>query len=120
VSRQTLTIEDWLPAPVTNAGHGHWATKYRQAEIAKKMAWASAKQAGWAYVEGKVRLTITLIFGVRRQRDHDNAVARCKHLVDGLKGAFFKDDSTDWMELVVKTEVRPREKGVRLVLEEAG
>lgn len=118
LARYECVIPDWLPAPVANGSRQkHWATIRRQAEGDKIMAWASAKQADWQRIPGHARLTITLVFPVKRQRDTDNTYARVKHVVDGLK-PFLIDDSDEWLTLVVHSTVEPGVKAVRMVLEE--
>lgn len=141
--KQSLTIREWLPPPVLNGSRQkHWATLRKEAAAVKTMAWASAKQAGWTFVSGKVRLTVTFVFPVKRTRDTDNLVARAKHLVDGLKcrggmyvpvdtqgrmlgpaerriiaGGFFTDDSVDWLELEVQAMVERGVKETRVSME---
>lgn len=118
--KQTLLIEGWLPAPVLNGSRQkHWATLRKEALAAKTMAWTSAKQAGWVFVPGKVKLTVVFVFGVNRHRDTDNLYARAKHLVDGLKVMFFEDDDTDHLELVVLAVVLRGVKETRMLLEPA-
>lgn len=121
MSVQTLTITDWLPPPVLNGSRQkHWAVLRKEADVAKKMAWAAARQARWTFVPGKVRLTVVFVFGVKRARDTDNTTARAKHLIDGLKKEFFHDDSTEWLELVVRAEVRRGVKQTVISLEPIG
>lgn len=116
--KQTLEIPGWLPPPVLNGSRQlHWSVLKRRADSTKLMAWTAARQAGWTRVPGRVRLTVTFVFTVNRRRDVDNMYARCKHLIDGLKGEFFADDSMDIMELTVKTEVQPGLKATRIELE---
>lgn len=114
--KQVLTIEGWLPEQVANGTHGHWATRKKKHDIAKKTAWAYATHAGWQRIDGKARLTITYVFSQKRRRDIDNLVARSKGLIDGIK-PFLVDDDSEHLELVVRAEVRPGEKGVRMELE---
>lgn len=111
---QTMTIADWHPSTSANRSHDHWR-KIRQAHHADQtMAWAAAQQAGWRYVVGKVSLTIVLIYPRTYRVDADNLAAKCKGLIDGLKlhrdRGFFRDDSTEWLDLHVSAEVR---KGVK-------
>jgi hypothetical protein len=138
---QTAVINGWHPTMSANGSHGHWATRQKKHDIDRDTAWATAMQAGWVFVPGRVRLTIVLVYPQRygRGMDADNAVARCKGLIDGLKGfeakhlplvgvtldrptrrkGYFEDDSTDWLELVVRAEVEPGVKATRLTLEPA-
>jgi hypothetical protein len=99
------------------------------------MAWASAKHAGWQFVNGRVRLTITLVYPRKYRVDADNLAARCKGLIDGLKNytpprpvaiphtgievrrGFIEDDDTEHMELLVRAEVRRGEKATEITLE---
>ena len=113
---QELTIPDWLPKQITN-GHPSWKVAWAARQNAKQRAWAAAQKAGWTFMPGRVQLTITYVFPVLRTRDHDNLVARSIGIVNGLKKVFFEDDSTDCLTLIVKAEVKPKEKRTVLVLE---
>lgn len=115
--KQTLVIKDWVPAPLANGSHGHWSQRQKKIKAAKTMAWACARYAGWAFVPGRVRLTIVYVFPVNRKRDTDNLYTRSKGLVDGLKGDFFTDDDTEHLELVVLAVVLPKTTETRLMLE---
>ncbi len=133
---QTVTITDWHPTMNPNGGHGHWSKQHRKHEIDSGTAWATAKHAGWKFVPGKVRLTITLVYAINRLPDPDNAVAKCKGLIDGLKQhqskwikpqpgyeflagplGFFTDDSPEYCEIVVQAVYEKGKKEVRLSLE---
>lgn len=83
-------------------------------------------QAGWTAVAGRVRLTIVLVYPRKYRVDADNLAARCKGLLDGLKSdhkhnqgrlGWFADDSTEWLDLVVRAEVRPGQKATEITLE---
>lgn len=113
---QTLTIEGWLPAPLANGQHGHWFTRQRKLNQAKEWARNYALNACWRRVDGPARLDIVLVFPAHRRRDTDNLYARCKGLVDGLKGRYFVDDSTDWLDLHVAARVEKGRKAVELTL----
>ena len=116
--KQTAVIADWLPAPVLNGSRQqHWSVLRSRAATDKAHAWLAARHAGWRFVPGRVQLTVTFVFSVKRRRDTDNLYARAKHLVDGLKGVFFTDDDADHLDLVVRAEQRPGAKETRLVLE---
>ena len=118
--KQSLTIPSWLPAPVLNGSRQvHWTVLRKRAEADKIMAWSAAKQAGWTFVPGKVRMVVTLVFPVNRRRDRDNTMARCKHVIDGLKGVFFTDDSMDMLDLEVRAEVQPGTKATHIELSSA-
>lgn len=130
---QTAVIQHWHPTMSANGSHGHWATHQKKHNIDRDMAWACARQAGWEFVPGRVRLTITLVYPRRYRVDADNLVAKCKGLIDGLKtlhygggfnltpvirrSGFFTDDSTEWLELIVRAVVEPGVKETRLQLE---
>ncbi len=136
---QTCTISDWHPTMNPNGGAGrHWATNHKKHEIDSGTAWASARHAGWVFVPGRVHLTVVLVYSVNRLPDPDNAVARTKGIVDGLKlhGSpwvksrpgneilsrpigFFTDDSPTYLELTVNAIVERGKKEVRLTLESA-
>lgn len=113
---QTLRIDGWLPEQLANGPHGHWSTRQKKLKAAQTMVWASAKHADWKRVEGRARLTIVLVFSNHRRRDADNLHTRVKGCVDGLR-EWLVDDSTDWLELIVRAEVRPGERAVEMTLE---
>ncbi len=134
--RQTLEIPGWLPEPLANVSGDHWRKREKKLRNAQTVVWVAAKQAGWAPVTGRAKLTITLVFGVQRRRDTDNLYARVKGCVDGLKPhpaatAQFKqalvidspgwitDDDTEHLELVVRAEVSKVWMGTRMTLEPA-
>lgn len=109
---QTLTITDWVPQQISNGPvAASWRKTAKAKKAAKIMAWACAKQAGWAFVPGRVRLTVTYTFPVKRARDRDNLYSRTIGLVNGLKGEFFTDDSIQHLDLVVADPLV--EKGVK-------
>jgi len=112
-------IPHWLPDPVLNGSRQrHWASLRKQALVAQRRTWEFATAAGWKRQTGKVKLTVTLVFDVRRRRDTDNLYARAKHCVDGLKGSFFEDDDTEHLELHVLAEHGPVRE-TRFVMEPA-
>lgn len=131
---QRCVITDWHPTVNPNQRTNHWSVARKRHDIDAQTAWATAKQAGWAFVPGKVRLTIVLVYKKRPLPDQDNLVARVKGCVDGLRDVqmaaiqkghmdpragrgFFHDDSPEYLELVVRAEVRPEVKCVELELE---
>ncbi len=114
---QRCTINDWLPEQLANGPHGHWSVRRKKLQAAQTMAWAACRQAEWKPVAGKALLTVTLVFGVSRRRDTDNLHSRIKGLLDGIvKGGWIKDDSTEWLELRVRSEVQPGRKATVLEL----
>lgn len=131
---QSLWISDWHPKSSPNNQKRHWRTVQQNHHHDRDMAWASAKHAGWEFMPGKVRLTITLIYPRKYRVDADNLAARCKGIIDGLKSqafttrhsrgeivyqraGFCTDDSTEWLELIVRAEVQRGRKGVHMLLE---
>lgn len=136
---QTLEIRDWLPTVNPNGSRArrHWSVMRKFHDIDRDMAWAAARQAGWVFVPGRVRLTITLVFPRKPIPDPDNAVARCKGLIDGLKNRdqrvktgnqlapwvgciqqnFFTDDDSEHLDLRVNAVVEKGIKAVRITLE---
>jgi hypothetical protein len=140
---QTLTIKDWHPRTNVNGDNArrHWSVIRRNHDIDRDMAWASAKQAGWVFVPGRVKLTITLVYPQKYRVDADNLAARCKGLIDGLKDGrapgyskgrgtqfiagygniqgFFHDDSTEWLDLEVRAVVERGVKETRIELRQA-
>jgi Holliday junction resolvase RusA-like endonuclease len=116
MSVQVCTIRGWLPEQFANGAHGHWSIRARKLKVAQATTWAAAKQAGWKRVNGKARLTITLVFGNHRRRDADNLHSRVKGCVDGLK-EWIVDDSIEWLDLQVRAEVVRGVKETRLELQ---
>jgi Holliday junction resolvase RusA-like endonuclease len=115
---QRLTIVGWLPEPLANGQHGHWSTRQKKLEAAQQRTWISARYWDWKPIVGRARVTVTLVFPQNRRRDTDNLYARVKGVVDGLvKGGWIVDDSTEWLELIVRAEVRPGQKAMELFLE---
>ena len=138
IVKQWCTIEDWHPTTNPNQRTSHWSVGRKRHYVDAQTAWATAKQAGWVFIAGKVRLTVTLVYKKKPLPDHDNAVARCKGIVDGLRNhpspwikprpgypmlsgllGFFEDDSPEWLELEVRAVVEPGVKATRLELEPA-
>ena len=128
--RQECTITDWRPTMNPNGSHGHWATQKKKHDVDRDTAWASAKHAGWKFIPGRVKLTITLVYSKKPLPDIDNCYAKVKGLIDGLKcqtqvwfhddkdcGEFFTDDSPEWLDLSVTAVMEPGVKATRLVLE---
>jgi Holliday junction resolvase RusA-like endonuclease len=61
---------------------------------------------------------VTFVFPVHRRRDVDNLYARAKGVVDGVKrGGWIVDDSSEWLDLKVVTEVRSGIRATVLLLE---
>lgn len=114
---QQLVIERWLPEAISNGSHGHWSVKRAKLREAQDMAYASAREAGWQRIDGKVHLAIHYVFPDRRRRDLDNLVARSKGVIDGLKEHFFEDDSMDVLTLEVSAAVEPKRKALVVTLE---
>lgn len=135
--RQTMEIPGWRPAPLANVRGDNWRKREKSLKAAQEKVWAAAMQSGWHFVPGRVRLTITLVFGEARRRDADNLVTRCKGAIDGLKShrvstvrgvklpapvvrkGWFEDDDTEHLELVVQAEVSKVWTGTRITLEPA-
>ena len=115
---QSLVIPGWLPEQLANS-HLHWRVHRKRHHTARDTVWAYARQAGWQPVKTRARLTIVLVFPRKygRGMDADNAVARCKGAIDGLK-PWIVDDSTDWLELDVRAIVEPGVRETRITLEE--
>lgn len=116
---QRCVIEGWLPTDVANA-RLHWMARNRAHQEAKVRARSAALAAGWQFVPGRAHLTITLVFPVARTRDHDNAVARCKGVIDGLKVMFFADDDETRLRLTVRTVTQKGRTATELTLAPAG
>jgi Holliday junction resolvase RusA-like endonuclease len=101
-----------------NGSVGHWRTRQKKHDIDRDTAWAAAKHAGWKFVPGRVKLTITLCYTGRYRVDADNLAYRCKGMIDGLKGDFFTDDSTEWLVLDVRAQMAmPGVKELHIELE---
>lgn len=123
-----MTITDWHPATSANRSHDHWRKTQKAHHADRDMAWASAMQAGWTRVPGKVRLTVVLVYPRKYRLDADNLASKCKGLIDGLKSdhvhnhgrlGWFADDSTEYLELDVRAVVERGVKQTRLTLEPA-
>jgi Holliday junction resolvase RusA-like endonuclease len=115
---QTITINDWLPAPLVNGPHGHWATHQKKLKAAQVMVWSAARQDGLEAVSGRAAVHIELVFPVKRRRDLDGLYARVKGCLDGLvKGGWIVDDSTDAIDLKVTAVVEPGHKATRITVE---
>jgi Holliday junction resolvase RusA-like endonuclease len=116
--KQTLVIRGWHPPNTANGSQTNRYTRQKNKKAAETVVWASAKHAGWKRVEGRARLTVTLVYARTYRMDTDNLYARCKPICDGLK-EFIVDDSRQWLDLRVDVAVRPgAEKATELTLEE--
>ncbi len=73
------------------------------------------KAAGRRPVDGRARLEVVLVCPRRYRVDADNVYARCKPLVDAAK-AYLVDDSTEWLDPVVRAEVATGRKATKLSL----
>lgn len=116
MTEQTLTIRGWHPPQELNAGHSHWAVVAKHRDQTKRLVWLSARGAEWVFFPGRVRLEVTLVYPRRYEADPDNLHARCKALLDALKGEFFSDDRGSVLDLVVTTAVQRKTKETRLRL----
>lgn len=116
---QTLIINDWVPDQLANGSHGHWSQRAKKLKAASIMVWSAGKQVDFRPVKGRVKVTITLVFAMKRRRDTDNLYARCKGVIDGLvKGGWISDDNSEVMELVVLEAVSMfKRKSTRITLE---
>lgn len=123
---QSLTIHDWHPATSANRSHDHWRKTQKAHHADRDIAWSCAMQAEWQPVAGRVLLTIVLVYPRLYRMDADNLAAKCKGLIDGLKSDYrnnhgrlgwFADDSTEWLDLVVRAEVQKGVKQTRITLE---
>lgn len=138
---QTLTITDWHPTMNPNGRNSsrgaHWAVARKKHQIDRDMAWASARQAGWEFVPGKVRLNIVFVYPHTVHVDPDNLTARCKGLIDGLKThqasrpkgstiravalpvrrGFITDDTTQYLDLHVSARTEKGVKAIEITLE---
>jgi len=117
MSVQRCIIEHWVPEQLANSNLNRFVRQKRH-NAAQVMVWASCMQVGWRPVTGKARLTITLIFSMKRRRDADNLHSRCKGLIDGVvKGGWIEDDNPEILDLEVRSEVQPGRKATILELE---
>lgn len=129
---QRLVIPNWHPQTSANRSHDHWRKVQRAHHADRDMAYVVANASGWKPVRGRVRLAITLVYPRKYRVDADNLAARCKGLIDGLRDrkpsgtwmaglgnvrGFFTDDSTEWLDLHVRAEVRPGVKQTEITLE---
>jgi hypothetical protein len=120
---QTMAIPDWHPTMSANGSHGHWRTHQARHDADQRQGLRYAEHFGWTFMPGRVSLTITLVYPRTYRVDADNLAARCKGLIDGLrlrKGrGFFTDDSTEWLDLYVKADVRKGVKATEITLRRA-
>lgn len=135
---QELLIAAWHPTVNPNNGHMHWRTAKKRHDIDRDTAFGAATQAGWEFIPGRVKLTITLVYKRGVRSDPDNRTARAKGLIDGLKShvatqklrgggswpvvrkAFFTDDNDKYLQLEpVGYAVDPALWGTRITLEPA-
>jgi Holliday junction resolvase RusA-like endonuclease len=64
----------------------------------------------------RAHVVVTFIYHSRRHvQDRDNLYARCKCLVDALKGLLLVDDDPAHLELVVRQQLG-KERGVRITI----
>lgn len=124
------------PQRLNSQSKRHWAVIQAEHDEAAYLAYRWARINGWKHIEGRVRLTITLVYPRHYRTDADNLHARCKGLLDGLKdqparkvrrGAgyvilpaerrFFEDDCTDVLDLQVRTRVEKGERYTEMELE---
>jgi len=112
----TLTIPKWVPPNVSNGPHGHWSGAAKQRSDVKIRVFAHAwiywphdnNSVDWARLPK--RLTVEFVFPVKRKRDLDGLVSRCKALIDALVPYWLVDDDTSHLvDLVVRERV---ERGV--------
>lgn len=117
--RQVATIPDWHPAQRLNSQtKRHWSAIQKQHDAEAQRAYWAAKAAGWTRLEGRVRLEIVFVYPRRYRVDADNLYARVKGILDGIKTHFFKDDSTEWLDLRVRARFGAP-KAVEMTLEAA-
>jgi hypothetical protein len=118
MTAQVLTINNWLPEPLSNVHADHWRKRERKLKAAQVMIWAAGKHAALQPMVGRVRVTFVLVFPVNRRRDADGLHTRIKGCLDGLvKGGWLVDDSTEHIDLVVRAETRPGIKQLEITLE---
>lgn len=103
-----LILYDWVPEPLANVHGDHWSKREQKLRRAREIVWAHAQQSRLMPVHGPARVTITLVFPVKRRRDPDNLHSRVKGILDGLvRGKWIDDDSLDTIDLVVRASVDP-------------
>lgn len=93
MSGVTVTLP-WPPTSLSPNARGHWAIKARAAAKARADALALCRAAGIRALPW-VAMHVAIEFRApsRRAYDLDNALARCKSLLDGVADASGIDDS---------------------------
>ncbi len=133
---QHATIPDWRPNVNPNGGTPHRMVQQKRHDTDANVAYVYATSAGWKRVDGRVRLTITLVQPRNPLPDKDNLHASMKGVIDGLKLhvspwikprprhpvlsqmiGFFTDDNDKHCELEINATVEKGKKEVRLSLE---
>lgn len=84
----------WPPSALSPNARGHWAIKARIAAKVRKDTCVACQAAGVRALPWE-RMHVAIEFqpASRRAYDLDNAVARCKSLLDGMADATLIDDS---------------------------
>lgn len=99
------TIElPWPPACLSPNGRAHWTVKSKAASKARRDARYLCQGAGIrALPWPAMHVEITFRAPSRRAYDLDNALARCKSLLDGVADATGVDDSK-WTYTITRGE----------------
>lgn len=85
----------WPDPGLSPNARTHWMVKSRLVKAAKEQAFFLTKSAGQAQLPdaGPVHIEIEFYPPTRRRYDLDNALSRCKALLDGFSAALGIDDS---------------------------
>lgn len=103
----------WPPACLSPNGRAHWGKKAKAAAKTRRDASIACQAAGVrALPWSAMHVQITFHPATKRAFDLDNAVARCKSLLDGVSDAVGIDDS---LFTIAPTKGDPVKGGVIII-----
>ena len=110
-SRWTITVPGHPPGLNDRL---HWRARRRLEQPFRESVGWQAKAFGLPEPLARARVVVTFVYhGRRHAQDTDNLYARCKCLVDALRGIVIVDDSPRHVELEVRQQLG-RERSVRI------
>jgi crossover junction endodeoxyribonuclease RusA len=84
----------WPPKELSANSRAHWRRRHAASKSMRRCAHILALEAKLrAPADGDIHLRLTLHPPVRRNHDHDNGLARCKALLDGIADAMRVNDT---------------------------
>ena len=103
MSARTVSLP-WPPSCLSPNSRAHWRVKAKAAAKARRDAAIACQAAGVrALPWDAMQVAITFCAPTRRPYDLDNALARCKSLLDGVADATGVDDS-QWNYTITRGE----------------